>query len=203
MQWHVIALMMILLMLLNGGVWLRDLMAVADGRQPLTMPQAPGQELNKANTEEIRPVYAFGRKAFGVAGFYLMLQYLALWLILRGGFSPAILLVLAVVERWFYLWGIHHFPARRPALLKLGLSKADFAKSSIVSALGVGIGIYFAPILALALVLAFLALWLFYRLRCAYLGALDECSYGAASAWGGLILLWAYFGLSQGWAQLI
>ena len=191
------AFLLALMLLFNGGVWLRDLMAVADGRLPLTMPKKPGEDMDKLSADDVQPVYIFSRKAWFIVGIYVLLQYCVLWLILRGGFSLAVLLTLALVERWFYLWGINHFVARRPALLKLGLSKADFAKGSILSAVGVGISTYFAPILWLALAAAFFAAWLFYRSRSNYLGALDECSYGAASAWGGLILLWVYFGFMR------
>ena len=186
------ALLLALMVFFNGGVWLRDLMTVADGRLPLTMLKTPANNADKTDIENIRPVYAFGRKAWLIACFYLVLQYLALWLILRSGFSFAVLPALAVTERWVYLWGINNFAARRPATLKLGFSKTNFAKSSIISIIGVGFSAYFAPVLWPSLVVALLAVWLFYRLRCNYLGALDECSYGAASAWGGLILLWVY-----------
>lgn len=166
--------------LLNGGVWLRDIMLLAEGRRPLTV------------TEQVKPAYAdqpphitpviFGSRALLAGGLYLSLHYLCLLALLRMPLQPYALVAVAVCCRFIYVWGVYDFAARYPAFLHQGMEKRGFARASLTALLAIGVCAAMDSGLWLPLLAALLLAWLFFRMRVKYLGALDEPTYGGAAA---------------------
>ena len=181
------ALLLGISILLNGGVWLRDVMLLAAGRPPIMPPDNIRAAL-PINIPSQRPPAAFGHAALAVGCAYLLLQYLCFLLLLRAGFSAAESAVAAVLSRWIYLWGAYDFAALAPAFLHQGVSKTAFGRASVASLLTVSVCVAATPALLPALLPPALAALLFYRLRMGSLGALDEAAYGAAAAWSEILM---------------
>lgn len=193
------ALLLGLQVFFTGGVWLRDLLLVADGRRPPLAQQ--GAELKSASAKPPLPpqpqFYLHGWAAVIVGCFYLLLYYGCLYLVLQQRLSLFALPALAVASRWVYLWGVYDFAALAPGFLKRGSTRAGFLAASALSLALYALCAFFAPALWPALVVSLLAALLLYRSRLRGLGALDEACYGAAAAWAEVVLLLAYVGFAM------
>jgi|GEM_PF-6256772 len=192
--------------LLAGGAFLlRDLITVADGLTPwrgqvADLEQAfpdPDRPL-ASNEEEIRAKerrFNAGKAGMAWGLIWLLGLYLIYYNLCRGTAADLFALIAApVTARWLMSWLIYYFPAFVPGELHRGFTKRDFVLSSCLALCAL---LPFSRItLYLAVLTAFLGIYLFASARQRSVGALDENCYGAAAAWGETLFLlaWLVFG---------
>lgn len=187
-----------LTILLNGGVWLRDVLLIASGRP--TEPQTEaGNDLSRErffsgaqNSDTRYGVQRHAAAALLVGVVYLLLQYGCFLALARYSRLPTLYVAAAVFSRWVYLWGAYDFAALAPAFLHQGVSRQSFAMVSGFSLLVLAFCASSTPALWPALLIAALAALLLYHSRRRALGALDEAAYGAAAAWSEIALYLSY-----------
>ncbi|MCR4963559.1 MAG: adenosylcobinamide-GDP ribazoletransferase [Firmicutes bacterium] len=184
-------------LLLGGGLFLQDLMALVDGGRRGVFPETGETPLLPTDWQERREkaAFRFSKMAAGWGAVWLCVLYIAYLLLLRWRMIGAAPLIAApVFSRWLLAWLVYGFPAAEPAWLHKGFSKRSFW---ICSGLSLLILLPLSGLtMLMSLVTALLGVYIFAGQRHFSAGGLDEACYGAGVACGELLFLlaWLLFG---------
>lgn len=186
-------------LLCGGARLLRDLMTVASGISvdPLysdenTKPLPP---TNPDNEKELTAkAWRFNTSRAGLVwgGIWIAaLYFLYLVFLTSDKLSEFVFICCPVISYWLMSWLIYYFYAVPPAWLHRNFRRRDFVVSSVLAL--VSICFFSSPALYIAVMTAFLGIYIFgtYRQRTA--GGLDDVCYGAACAWAHVLFLLAWF----------
>ncbi len=183
--------------LLGGGIFLQELMTVADGIAKPTPPANMELELLSAEFAELpqESSFRYGKPAVVWGAAWLCAEYIAYLLLFRRQMISIVpLLCGTVFSRWIMAWLVFGFPAAQPAWLHSGFSKRGFL---FCCGLALLILLPMSSVtLFMSLLTGLLGIYIFAEQRRSLIGGLDEACYGACVAWGDLLFLlaWLLFG---------
>ncbi|MEG1997617.1 MAG: hypothetical protein RR051_04165, partial [Clostridiales bacterium] len=181
----------------GGGLFLQDLMTVADDFSRSTPPANSGLQLLQPELAvmETENSFRYGKRAILWGMVWLCAMYVAYLLLFRRqnmGFMP--LVAAMIFSRWIMAWLIFGFPAAQPGWLHKGFTKRDFVFCSGLTLL------ILLPMSSLSLFMSLLTgmlgVYIFIGQRRNITRELDEFCYGVGVAWSELLFLlgWLLFG---------
>lgn len=183
----------------GGAHNMRDLITVADGMSvaPQYTPQddKPDNPQNKKELEEKSWRFNAGKAGLTWGLVWLLaIYFLYLWYFSSNSISNIVFLLAPVVCRFLVSWVVFYFYAAPPAWLHRNFSRKDFIVSAILAL--VCIIPFSRPVLLVAILFAFLGVFIFCSFRQRNIGGLDDACYGAVCAWAEVLFLltWMTFG---------
>ncbi len=183
------ALFVALFLFLNGGIWLRDLLIIANGKKGFSNLQA---NQPKPPAKQFLPQgQSYSRGAYAVILIYIVLQYLAFWQIFALRLPWQVWPSCLIISRWVYIWGAYDFALSGHNIWHKAINRHSFYLISLICLALLAYFSYGNLAIIPALLTTLLAARLFYTLRIRILSYLDEAAQGAAAAWAEIVFIWS------------
>ncbi len=192
------ALFVALFLLFNGGIWLRDLLIIANGKKGSNLPT---NQPKPADKQFLPQGQTYSRGAYAVVFIYILLQYLAFWQVFAFRLPWQIWPSCLIISRWIYIWGAYDFALSRHNIWYRALSRRSFYLISLICLALIAYFSYGNLAIIMALLSTLLMAKLFYTIRIRTLSHIDEAAQGAAAAWAEIIFIWSlilFWGLGGG-----